>query len=476
MPWWRRLTPATLSGQTVLILLAGLAFSALIGFWALTFDQAAVVRAMGAYAATQRIANLARLVDEAPAAWRNRLVAAASGQTLRVTLSAHPPAWTRKPTAGAGADAVRAFLAGELPPRLADSLRVVVGSARFETTPAARTGMMRMMNMPRMAAMPMMSDPRGTIIPARHALRAAVRLADGQWLAFTVGLPSTGFGWSWPLLVALAAVSIVVVPVSIWAVRRVTAPLGRLAEAAERLGRDVAAPPLAEIGSSEMRRAAQAFNRMQAQLRRLLDNRTRMLAALSHDLRTPLTLLRLRVEEVAEVEERERMAATIASMDEMIEATLAFARDDAKAESRRRIDVAALLGAVVDDLADAGFPVTMEPAAPVVLECQPTALRRALGNLLDNAVKYGGSADVAIESGRNAVTITIADRGPGIPEVELSKVFEPFYRLEGSRSRETGGSGLGLAITRAIVEAQGGAVSLANRAGGGLCARVSLPR
>jgi signal transduction histidine kinase len=484
---WRRLIPATLFGQTVLILLAGLVFSTLIGILTLTFNQAAVVRAMGASAATQRIANLARLVDEAPAAWRARLIAAASDPSLQIALSAHPPIWTKEGQTDAAAEAVRQFLAGELPPGLGNSLRVELGNVRPGTTLAGGDDMTRMMNMPSMAAMPMMNMPSVAAMPmmdgsgmagmaALRNLRAAVRLADGQWLAFAVGLPSAGFGLSWPLLIALAAMSVIIVPISIWAVRRVTAPLGRLAAAAERLGRDVAAPPLAEIGSAEMRQAAHAFNLMQARLRLLVENRTRMLAALSHDLRTPLTLLRLRVDDVAEVEERDRMAATIASMNEMIEATLAFARDEAKTEPRRRIDLAALVAAIVDDLADAGFAVTMAAAAPVILECQPTALRRALGNLLDNAVKYGGSADVALDIAATMVTITIADRGPGIPETELSRVFEPFYRLEKSRNRETGGTGLGLAIARAVFEAHGGAVSLANRAGGGLCARVSLPR
>lgn len=476
MPRWRRLIPATLFGQTVLILLAGLVFSTLIGILTLSFNQGAVVRAMGAYAATQRIANLARLVDEAPAGWRQRLIAAASDPTLQITLSAGSPAWAKAPAAGADARAVREFLAGQLPPSLGDTLRIDIGGVGFGKSLRAPHGMMRMMDLPSMTAMPMMTGSAMIGITATRGLRAAVRLGDGQWLAFAVGLPSAGFGLSWPLLIAVAAMSTIIVPVSVWAARRVTAPLRSLADAAERLGRDVAAPPVAEIGSTEMRQAAHAFNSMQSRLRQLVETRTRMLAALSHDLRTPLTLLRLRVEEVAAAEERERMTATIASMDEMIEATLAFARDDTKTEPRRRIDVAALLAAIVDDLADAGFNVTMPLAAPAVLACQPAALRRAFGNLLDNAVKYGRSAEVALDPGPDAVTITIADRGPGIPAAELSKVFEPFYRVEESRSRETGGSGLGLAIALAVVEAHGGAISLANRVGGGLCARVTLPR
>jgi signal transduction histidine kinase len=268
----------------------------------------------------------------------------------------------------------------------------------------------------------------------------------------------------------------IVLLVSVWAVRRVTAPLSGIAAAAERFGKDVAAPPLAEAGTVEMRAAARAFNEMQARLRRLVENRTRMLAAISHDLRTPLTLLRLRAESVDNVQEREKMLATIAEMNDMIEATLAFARDEATAEPPRPIDLAALLASIVDDMADAGMPVTMAAASPVTYQCRPTALKRAITNLIDNAVKYGDRAQVSLRATPAQIEIVIDDSGPGIPEDELVRVFQPFYRLEGSRSRETGGIGLGLAIALSIVQTQGGEITLANRREGGLSAVITLPR
>ena len=190
----------------------------------------------------------------------------------------------------------------------------------------------------------------------------AVKLSDGQWLSFATTLPQGAPSVSWQFIISMALMGVIVLAVSVWAVRRVTAPLGLLAAAADRLGRDVAAEPLAEAGTIEMQRAARAFNRMQERLRRLVESRTQMLAALSHDLRTPLTLLRLRAEEVADSDERDKMLATIGGMDEMIGTTLAFARDEVRAEPRRRVDVAALLASVVDDMADAGLPVTMAPA------------------------------------------------------------------------------------------------------------------
>ncbi|MFT2095055.1 ATP-binding protein [Acidiphilium multivorum] len=471
----RRFVPATLFGQTVAISLAGLVISALLGSAILAFNQATVVRAMGAYAATQRIVNLANLIDKVPQTWQNPLVEAASTETLRIAIVPHRPDWATHRATGADARTIRAFLSPQLPANLANSLYVHVGTASHGM-PTAQHSMMPMMNQPASSNMPMRDCCGMGGMAAWRALRATGMLPDGRWLTFIVALPSSGFGLAWPFLIALIAMGLIVILSSIWAVRRVTAPLRTLASAAERLGRDVAAIPLAETGTTETRQAAHAFNVMQARLRYLVESRTRMLAALSHDLRTPLTLLQLRVEDVPEAEERDRMLATIAGMNQMIEATLAFARDDAAVEPFRRTDLTALLVAIVDDLADAGLNIVMEPAGTVPLACQPAALRRALVNLLDNAVKYGDSAAVTVVANPQMATVTIDDHGPGIPEAELAKVFEPFYRIDESRSRETGGSGLGLAITLAVVKAHGGTIQLLNRSGGGLSVCVNLPR
>jgi signal transduction histidine kinase len=169
------------------------------------------------------------------------------------------------------------------------------------------------------------------------------------------------------------------------------------------------------------------------------------------------------------------MLATIGEMDEMIGTTLAFARDEVRAEPRRRVDIVALLASVADDMADAGLPVTMQPAPPLSYDCQPGALKRAITNLLDNAVKYGKCANAAITAVAKTIEITIDDDGPGISDAELPRVFQPFYRVEASRGRDTGGTGLGLAIAQSIVQAHGGELTLANRPGGGLRACIRLP-
>jgi signal transduction histidine kinase len=230
------------------------------------------------------------------------------------------------------------------------------------------------------------------------------------------------------------------------------------------------------VGTIETRQAARAFNDMQIRLRTLIDNRTRLLAAISHDLRTPLTLLRLRAETVENHQERDKMLATIGEMDSMIGMTLQFARDEGTSEPRKQVDLTAIVRGVVDEMSGAGFPVQMGTAAPILYKCQPAALKRAVRNLLDNAVKYGTSGCAEIHVAERSIEISIDDDGPGIPEVELGRVLEPFYRLEESRSRETGGVGLGLAIAQAIAQAHGGTVTLLNRPVGGLRAKIVLPR
>jgi len=307
-------------------------------------------------------------------------------------------------------------------------------------------------------------------------LQVAVPLPDGQWLSFATALPGSGPSFSHQFLLSMGIMAVIILVVSVWVVRRVTAPLASLSAAAERLGNDLNAAPMAETGTIETRQASRAFNTMQSRLRTLIENRTRMLAAISHDLRTPLTLLRLRAETMDNAAEREKMLSTIAEMDALVATTLAFARDEATAEARRPTDLTALVQSIVDDMADTGLPVKIEPAETVVHNCRPASLKRAIRNLIDNAVKYGKKADVAVVTTPKSIKITIDDEGPGIPEQELSRVFEPFYRAEESRSPETGGVGLGLAIALSTVQAHGGQILLNNRQAGGLRASILLPR
>ncbi|MDR6775005.1 ATP-binding protein [Azospirillum sp. BE72] len=312
-------------------------------------------------------------------------------------------------------------------------------------------------------------------------VRLSVRLGDGSWLSFTGGDPLAGPFGIVRFLFWMGAVVAVILLVSLLAARRVTAPLAGFAAAAERLSVDGEAQPLPEEGPRELRAATRAFNRMQARLARFVADRTQMLAAISHDLRTPITRLRLRAELVDDPEMQRRMLADLDEMEAMISATLAFARDDAQREPRVRFDLADLLQSLCDDRVDAGHRAVYDGPAHVVAEGRPVALRRAFANLMDNAIKYGGGFTVRLaegagmdgQSGGSAggqgrqALIHIDDDGPGIPEAEFEKVFAPFYRLERSRSRDTGGVGLGLSTARSIIRGHGGDVTLSNRDGGG---------
>jgi signal transduction histidine kinase len=463
-----RLLPKSLFGQTLLVLVAGLIVSLLVGSWIYTLDREQTVRAVGGLAAAQRITNLTKLVQDTPREWRERIVAGLSDQNFRVSLSAQPPTIVPNDDDAVVAQAIKEFLIDQL--SLAPGQQPRVSASVPDSTVFAGSH-------PMMGPGPMMHGFRGFGgFGGFRDLQVAVPLPDGQWLSFATALPESGSAFSRQFLLSMGIMAIVILVVSVWAVRRVTAPLAAVSVAAERLGNDLNAPPMPETGTIETRQAARAFNTMQARLRGLIENRTRMLAAISHDLRTPLTLLRLRAENVENRQERDKMLAAIAEMDSMVGVTLQFARDEATTEIRRPTDIAALVQSIVDDMADAGLPVKMESVEPIVYECRPDALKRAIRNLLDNAVKYGNAASAAIQTTPKTIDIIIDDEGPGIPEQELSRVFDPFYRLEESRSRETGGVGLGLAIAQSIVQAQRGELVLSNRATGGLRAQISLPR
>jgi signal transduction histidine kinase len=297
-------------------------------------------------------------------------------------------------------------------------------------------------------------------------------LPDGQRITFTiVGLPSSG-GYLVPIL--LGSLVSVALLIAFLTARRLARPIRAFARAAERLGVDLTAPPLAVRGPQELRTATTAFNRMQDRLRRFLEDRTQMLAAISHDLRAPLARLRLRVELVADGEQQRKMFDDLDVMNAMIDSTLAFARDDSRQEPRRLVDLGVLVGDICEDVADAGGRVAYVGPRGVDVPCRPTLVRRAVANLIDNAIKYGAVARVKIVRDSDRVAIIVDDDGPGIPVEEQEKVFAPFYRLD-ARDPGKAGVGLGLSVARTVAREHGGDVTLKNRTNGGLSALIGLP-
>lgn len=273
-------------------------------------------------------------------------------------------------------------------------------------------------------------------------------------------------------------VQVLLLLLSAWlAVRLATRPLTRLAEAAEAMTPTVDGPRMSEEGPTEVAQAAVAFNTMQERIGRHLKERLHILASISHDLQTPITRMRLRAESLDEGEERQKILGDLKAMEHLVREGVAYARSaHGGAETPVRVDVAALLESMVFDYQDVGRPVSLSATVSGTAMLRQQALKRVLGNLIDNAIKYGGAAEVsAWRDARGALCIGVCDRGPGIPENELEQVLQPFYRLEASRNRDTGGAGLGLAIAAQLTRSIGGELTLANREGGGLMATIVLP-
>ncbi len=439
-----RLWPQSLAGRLAGLLVLTLVVAQVVSFVLFAGERVTAFRDAFRQDMATRLVSLVQLLEEAPPDLHRRLVATASSSFLRIDIAADPAVAPDE----AGAPELRAGLAQELGKAEAD-VRVALGPHW-----RAREG----------------GAPRH-----RHAAWAnlSVRLATGQWLNASADAPPVPrLG---PVFLASFVISaIAVAAVGAYGMRRASRPLHQLAIAANRLGRGEKFE-LPETGPRETRETNIAFNRMRERIDRFVRDRTSMLAAVAHDLRTPITSLRLRAEFIEESETRAKILETLAEMQAMTEGVLAFARGDAETEPTRPTDVTAQMESIVEDAAAAGKCVRFEDSPSVILSCRPFALRRALGNLIENATFYGGRASARLESADDGVRFVIDDEGPGIPDADLERVFEPFMRLEGSRSRATGGAGLGLAIARTIARGHGGDVRLENRAEGGLRAILMLP-
>jgi len=467
-----RLLPATLSGRLILTLLVGLLTAQLIGAAILLRDRASAIYQVSGLGAAQRIVAIVKVLDRVDPATRATLLPALNNPRLHVTLNATPLA------AESTDDMHTAHLRSMLADMLGDKRPVQVALV------APMIGRGPQMLHGSSYRHPMFG-PMAAYFPSRDmAFEIQTSLADGTRVRFEHGLGGAPFAWPWRLLLTLGVLLLSVIALTLWAVRWLTRPLAVLANAADELGRDIKHPPLPEEGSTEVRRAAAAFNTMQRRLQTYLREREQMLAAVSHDLRTPITRLRLRAEMIDDDTLRTKFTQDLTEMETMTAAALDFLRGAGGNEAVQPVDVMALLESLQADMEETGQAVSVQGGAdaansspyPLPYPAQPLALKRLLANLLENAVKYGNRATVTVEDSATQLQITIADEGPGIPEEQLEQVFEPFYRLESSRNRDTGGVGLGLAVVRDIARAHGGELTLRNRAGGGLEALLTLPR
>lgn len=444
----RHLLPSTLVGQLGTLLIASILAAHLFSLAILSSESTDMLRAADRSQAVDRIGSLVKALELVPPDIAGELVRSASSRDHQFAIGSHV-----KPQGEMNEAETR--LARELRTLLAPrELGVDVDLLENEHPRAfSLTGLLEN-------------------TPAQ--LHISVQLADGRWLSGVSTLqPSTRRLWRW--LIPMAASGIFVLVVTAVVVHWITRPLSKLADAAERIGRGEDVQGMRGEGPVEVRETMAAFDSMQQRLTQFVRDRTQMLAAISHDLRTPLTSLRLRVEMVDDDELRAAMARTIDEMRQMIEATLGFARDDAHAEEVRSVDLVALLEATIDDLAATGHEIPVRGPEQLPVRCHPLRLKRAITNLLENAIRYGGGAEIGVDLHEDGTVITIDDTGPGIADSELAAVFEPFVRLDNSRSANTGGVGLGLATARSIVKSHGGDLTLHNRRSGGLRAKIYLP-
>ena len=448
-----RLWPRSLFGQLALVLLAGLIVAQIVSAAVSLSERDQVLFRFSDTQWAQRVAQAVRLMDSLDASERERIAGIITTPRLLVSLSPQPPVNGRPDPQSADYEAaLKDALGSERQVRVVVAQRTPAESVAGVAAPVDASGIRR----------------------SEHTI-TEVQLKDGSWVNFDHPRPWALTDSPLRLVLSLGVLLVSVLLLSFLAVRWVTRPLSILARATDELGRDLNRPPLPEQGPLEVRAAAAAFNTMQARLRDYIYERTRILTAVSHDLRTPITRMRLRAELLGDEELKAKLVRDLQEMEEMTNATLSFLRGLEDREQLQSVDLMALLESLETDSVDTGYDVKLNGRIERPVMLRPRALRRLLDNLVTNAIRYGKKATVTVQDLGSEVVIRVRDAGAGIPQAELEKVFEPYYRLEIARSQEGGGTGLGLSIARNIAELHGGKLVLQNHPAGGLEAILTLP-
>lgn len=438
-----QIAPRTLFGRLTLSLVILLSVAQLLSAAAHFYDYKRFMLREVMHNGAQQIGSLSRLLNTTSPAERPRIVRTLDNRSLHVILD----------------DAVPAAMASAT--NSADDSNELARLLRRNLGAGYRIGV---------------TLERHPLGQTQAAYNVVIRLSDGQFVQFLYLLPADLFAWRWRLVISLSLLLLSAAFVAWLSVRWIIRPLALLAHAADDLGKDIARPPLSESGPEEIATAARAFNRMQQRLARFIGDRARVLAAVSHDLKTPITRMRLRAAMLDDDALQQKIQSDLDEMSAMVNDTLEFLHGMEGGEPVQRLDIVALVESVQSDTEDMGKSFSFEAKPVPPFRGRPLALKRCIGNLVQNALAYGEQVTVSLCDSAEALQIIIDDRGPGIPEELQAQVFEPFFRIEGSRNRITGGTGLGLAIARNIARGHGGDIALANRAGGGLRVTVTLPR
>lgn len=466
-----RWLPRTLFGQIALALFAGILVVQLAGLWLLLDDRGRLNYKLLSEYAAQRMAGIATVLDSAEPAERPGLAKALSVQPTTLSLSL--PWVTDKIDTSDDAHTFTQEAIRQMDSPLTIQMLSIerVDPLLLELHPLH----VKEREKPKKHSTSISKKFRDTLLPRTYV--AQVRLSDGTVITFHHVLPIPASDLPYRLIALLVLLGISVSTLSIWAVRRLTRPLVKLADAASGLACNLNQPPLPETGPREVRQAAHAFNAMQRDLKRLIDTRAQALSAVSHDLRLPITRLRLRLETNIDPALRAKMEQDLTEMDAMIGHTLDFLRAGSNVETRVPVNLDALLDSVIEDMEELGATISRIGKTQQPILARPHALRRCFANLFDNARLYGGGdIHLTVEDRGASVQIAITDHGPGLALADLEKVCEPYFRVESSRARHTGGTGLGLAIAKAIAEAHGGTITLSSPPGEGLTVKVDLPR
>lgn len=455
---WRLLR--SLRIQLVLLIIIALGIAQFVSLWLFADERSLAIRAALGFEAAGRAANVARLIEEAPADLRPSIIRAANSPLVRFDLGTKPLVQHSDHSDGGLVETrVRALLNDSYSRDIRVELHQIQGA------------ILPLPNLSHEMTEMHLAMMRGEL--SAIEMNLSISIAGGQWLNVSTRFERPPIQWPlYSMLTFGLTAMALLVAVSWFVMTGLLGPLRRLARASERLGRGEDIDALPERGPQEVRELTAGFNRMQDRLTRFVADRTRVLAALGHDLRSPLTAMRVHSEMVEEDETRESLVATVEEMQSMVEATLTFAKGLSGNEPMRDVDLQSFLEALRGDMV---VPFVLSDGPEVTVRLRPNAIRRALRNVIENAVRYGGSATLGWISADGEIEISVTDRGPGIPTAELERVFDPFFRLEESRSLETGGHGLGLSIARSILRAQGGEISLANHPDGGLIATIRLP-
>jgi signal transduction histidine kinase len=457
------LVPSSLFGRTLLVLAAGLLVAQAATLVLNFFDRGSSVYRLAAYQITARIAQTARILSGLPPAHRGNVARQIRGQHLRVELSERMIPVQR---GSEEHDPYERTFAAALQQQLGAPWPVSVEITPARGLASAGGG----------AFETWLARHFYFALPGSFSVVVQVGLEDGSVAVFHAAIPQEPLSRFESLLPRVLLLLAVCFALAAYLVRMTTRPLARLARAADAIGEAPESGPLPTSGPSEVRKVIDAFNRMQARVRRQLRERAQLLGAISHDLKTPITRLRLRSEMLQDAELRARMQRDLDEMEAMVASTLDFFRTVGEESRRQPVDITALAESLCEDQCETGKPVKLCGAALAPYPADPRSLRRCLDNLVGNALRYGGCAEVEIEDSADCLRIAVRDRGPGIPPEELERVFEPYYRLESSRNRASGGAGLGLSIARNIARWHGGDIRLDNAPEGGLVAEVRLPR